>query len=37
MGWEYVSELLPRTGLLFASQVIYESGEPRWKDIDRGN
>jgi hypothetical protein len=23
-------------GLLFLSQVIYEYGEPRWNDIDRG-
>jgi hypothetical protein len=27
----------PPTGLLFISQMIYEYGEPRWNDIDRGN
>jgi hypothetical protein len=32
----YVSELLPLTGLLFIPQKIYEHGEPRWNDTDRG-
>jgi hypothetical protein len=31
-----VSELQPPTGLLFILQVIYEFGEPRWNDTDRG-
>jgi hypothetical protein len=31
----HVSELLPPTGLLSIPQVIYDSGEPRWNDIDR--
>jgi hypothetical protein len=35
-GWDYVSELRPLTGLLFIPQMIYESGEPRWNDIDKG-
>jgi hypothetical protein len=35
MGSEYVSELLPPTGLLFISQVIYEHGE-RWWMISTG-
>jgi hypothetical protein len=34
MGWDYVSELPLTTGLLFISQMIYESGEPRWNDTD---
>jgi hypothetical protein len=34
MGWDYVSELLPLTGLLLITQVIYERGETRWNDID---
>jgi hypothetical protein len=33
---QYVSELLPPTGLLFVLQVIHEHGEQRWSDIDRG-
>jgi hypothetical protein len=37
MGWDYVSELRPLTGLLFIPQVIYEHGELRWNDIDRGD
>jgi hypothetical protein len=37
MGWNYVSELQPPTGLLFTPQVIYEYGEPRSSDIDREN
>jgi hypothetical protein len=32
-GWDYVSELLPLTGLLFISQVILEYGEPRWNGM----
>jgi hypothetical protein len=36
MGWDYVSELRPATGLLFIPQIIYEYGEPRWNDTDRG-
>jgi hypothetical protein len=32
MGWDYVSELLPITGLSFIPQVIYEYGEPWWND-----
>jgi hypothetical protein len=36
MRWDYVSELRPPTGLLFIPQMIYECGEPRWIDIDRG-
>jgi hypothetical protein len=37
MGWDYISELRPPTGLLFILQVIPEHGEPWWNDIDRGN
>jgi hypothetical protein len=36
MGWDYVSELRPPTGLLFIPQIIYEHGEPRWNAMDRG-
>jgi hypothetical protein len=36
MGWDYVSELRPPTGLLFVTQVIYEHGEQCWSNIDRG-
>jgi hypothetical protein len=36
-GWDYVSELLPQTGLLLISQVIYVDGEPCWNNIGRGN
>jgi hypothetical protein len=32
----YVSELRPPTGLVFIPLVIYEYGEPRRNDIDRG-
>jgi hypothetical protein len=35
MGWYYVSELGPPTGILFTSQVIYPHAEPWWNDIDR--
>jgi hypothetical protein len=35
MRWDYVSELWPPTGLLFAPHTIYEYGELRWNDIDR--
>jgi hypothetical protein len=37
MGWDYVSELQPPSGLLFIPQMIYEHGEPRWNDTDREN
>jgi hypothetical protein len=33
---DYVSELWSLTGLLFIPQIIYEYGELRWNDIDRG-
>jgi hypothetical protein len=36
MGWDYVSELQPPTGLLFIPQVIYEHVESWMNDIDRG-
>jgi hypothetical protein len=36
MGWEYVSELRPLTGLLFIPQMVYEHGQPRWNNIGRG-
>jgi hypothetical protein len=36
MGWDHVSELRPPTGLLFIPQMMYEYGDPRWNDIDRG-
>jgi hypothetical protein len=36
MGWDCVSELLPPTGLLFIRQVIYEHGELRCNDIEKG-
>jgi hypothetical protein len=36
VGRDYVSELRPPTGLLFIPQMIYESGEQRWNDIDSG-
>jgi hypothetical protein len=35
MGWEYVFEPRPVTGLLFIPQMIYESGEPWWNYTDR--
>jgi hypothetical protein len=35
MGRDYVSKLLPPTGLLFILQIIHEYGEPWWDDIDR--
>jgi hypothetical protein len=37
MGWDYISELQPPTGLLFIPQLIYEHGKPWWNDIGRGN
>jgi hypothetical protein len=37
MDWDYVSELRRLRGLLFIPRVIYECGEPRWNDIDRGS
>jgi hypothetical protein len=36
MGWDYVSELRPPTGLFFTPQVIYEHREPWWNDVGRG-
>jgi hypothetical protein len=30
MGWDYVSELRPPTGLLFIPRIIREHGEPWW-------
>jgi hypothetical protein len=36
MGRDYVSELRPQTDLLFVPQIIYEHGEPRYSNIDRG-
>jgi hypothetical protein len=35
MGLDYVSELLPPTGLLIITKVLYEHGQPRWNDVDR--
>jgi hypothetical protein len=37
MGRDYVSELLPLTGLFFIPQMIYEYGEPQWNGVDGGN
>jgi hypothetical protein len=31
-----ISELQPPTGLLLIRQMIYEYGDPRWNDVDRG-
>jgi hypothetical protein len=36
MEWDYVSELLLPTGLLFIPRVIYEYWEPWYIDVDRG-
>jgi hypothetical protein len=36
MGWDYVSELLPRTDILFIPQMIYAYGERRWNDVLTG-
>jgi hypothetical protein len=36
-GRDYLSKLQPPTSLLFIPQMIYEYGEPRWNDTDRGN
>jgi hypothetical protein len=36
MGWDYVSDLWPPTGLMFIPQMIYEYGESQWNDIDMG-
>jgi hypothetical protein len=36
MGWDYVSELRPPTGLLFIPQMTGEYRELRWNDIDGG-
>jgi hypothetical protein len=30
------SELQPSTGLVFIPQLMYEHGEQRWNDINRG-
>jgi hypothetical protein len=35
MGWSFVSELRPPTGLLSIPQMIYEYQELQWNDIDR--
>jgi hypothetical protein len=35
MRWDYVSELLPLTDILFIPRMIHECGERRWNDIDR--
>jgi len=35
MGWDYVCELRPLTGLLFIPQMLCVCAEPRWNDIDR--
>jgi hypothetical protein len=37
MGWDYISELRPPSGLLFIPQVVYDYREPWWNDIDRVN
>jgi hypothetical protein len=37
MGWDYVSELLPLTDMLFIPRMICEYGEGSWSDIDREN
>jgi hypothetical protein len=36
MGWNYIYELHPSTGVLFIPQIIYECGDPRWNDADSG-
>jgi hypothetical protein len=36
MGWDYVSELLTLTDVLFIPQIIYEYGERRRNDINSG-
>jgi hypothetical protein len=36
MGSDHVSELQPPMGQLFIPLVIYEHGEPRWSDGERG-
>jgi hypothetical protein len=36
MGLDDVFELRQPTGLLFVPQMVYDCGEPRWNDIDRG-
>jgi hypothetical protein len=35
VGWDYVSERRPPTGLLLIPQVIYEHGEQWWNNTDR--
>jgi hypothetical protein len=37
MGLDYISKLLPPTGLLFIPQVTQERGEQWWKDIYKEN
>jgi hypothetical protein len=37
MGWDYVSELRPPTGLLLITLVIYQYREPRREFTDREN
>jgi hypothetical protein len=32
MGWDYVSEIRPQTGLLFIPQMIHKHAEPWWND-----
>jgi hypothetical protein len=36
MGRDYVSEMLPLADILFIPLMIYEYGERRWNDIDKG-
>jgi hypothetical protein len=36
METDDVSQLQPPLDLLFIAQMIYEYGEPRWNDNDRG-
>jgi hypothetical protein len=36
IGWDYVFEVRPPTGLLFILQTIHEYGQPQWNDTDRG-
>jgi hypothetical protein len=37
MGWDYVSELRPRAGLLFIPQVVYEHAESGCNDTTGEN
>jgi hypothetical protein len=36
MRWDYVSELRLPADLVLISEIMYECGEPRWNDSDRG-